>query len=57
MDSLIAIGTAAAVLYSLYSIWRIATGDVAAVSNLYFETAAVIIALILLGKTLETVSK
>jgi len=57
MDSLIAIGTAAAILYSLYSTLKIATGDFAAVSNLYFETAAVIIALILLGKTLETVSK
>jgi Cu+-exporting ATPase len=57
MDSLIAIGTAAAVLYSLYSTWRVAAGEVSAVSNLYFETAAVIIALILLGKTLETVSK
>jgi Cu+-exporting ATPase len=57
MDSLIAIGTAAAVLYSLYSTWRIVIGDFAAVDNLYFETAAVIIALILLGKTLETVSK
>jgi Cu+-exporting ATPase len=57
MDSLIAIGTAAAVLYSLYSTWRIATGDLGAAGNLYFETAAVIIALILLGKTLETVSK
>jgi len=57
MDSLIAIGTAAAVLYSLYSVWRIAAGDAMAADNLYFETAAVIIALILLGKTLETVSK
>jgi P-type Cu+ transporter len=57
MDSLIAIGTGAAVLYSLYSTVRIATGDSAASENLYFETAAVIIALILLGKTLEAVSK
>jgi P-type Cu+ transporter len=57
MDSLIAMGTAAAVLYSLYNTVRIATGDFAAAGNLYFETAAVIIALILLGKTLETVSK
>jgi Cu+-exporting ATPase len=57
MDSLIAIGTASAVLYSLYSTWRIASGDFAATGDLYFETAAVIIALILLGKTLETVSK
>ena len=57
MDSLIAIGTAAAVLYSLYSTVRIALGDVEAVKNLYFETAAVILTLILLGKTLEAVSK
>jgi Cu+-exporting ATPase len=57
MDSLIAIGTAAAVLYSLYSTLRILGGDPEAVKELYFETAAVILALILLGKTLETVSK
>ena len=57
MDSLIAIGTGAAVLYSLYSTARIAAGDASSAGNLYFETAAVIIALILLGKTLETVSK
>ncbi len=57
MDSLIAIGTGAAVLYSLYNTWLIWAGDMDAVSNLYFETAAVIIALILLGKTLEAISK
>jgi Cu+-exporting ATPase len=57
MDSLIAIGTGAAILYSLYSTARILAGDVSAAGNLYFETAAVIIALILLGKTLETVSR
>ena len=57
MDSLIAIGTAAAVLYSLWSTWKVAAGEVGAGSNLYFETAAVIIALIMLGKTLEAVSK
>jgi Cu+-exporting ATPase len=57
MDSLIAIGTAAALGYSLSSTARIAAGDPAAVSGLYFETAAVIITLILLGKTLETVSR
>jgi Cu+-exporting ATPase len=57
MDSLIAVGTAAAALYSLASTVRIAFGDFAAVGQLYYETAAVIIALILLGKTLEAVSK
>lgn len=57
MDSLIAIGTTAAIGYSLYSIYRIAAGDPGAVNGLYFESAGVIIALILLGKTLEAVSK
>ncbi len=57
MDSLIAVGTSAAVLYSAYNTWQIANGDVAAVEALYYETAGVIIALILLGKMLESVSK
>ncbi len=57
MDSLIAVGTGSALLYSAYNVWLIADGDAGAASNLYFETAAVIITLILLGKTLEAVSK
>jgi len=57
MDSLIAIGTSAAIIYSLYNIFEIITGNHMAVESLYFETAAVIITLILLGKTLETISK
>ncbi|MDR2793528.1 MAG: heavy metal translocating P-type ATPase [Treponema sp.] len=57
MDSLIAIGTSAAVIYSIYNIWQIVQGNVHAVESLYFETAGVIIALILLGKSLEAVSK
>ncbi|MDR2753533.1 MAG: heavy metal translocating P-type ATPase [Oscillospiraceae bacterium] len=57
MDSLIAIGTTAAVLYSLYNTWQIAAGNFKAVEALYFETAGVIITLILLGKSLEAVSK
>lgn len=57
MDSLIAMGTSAAVLYSIYSVFGIAAGDFRAVNNLYFETAGVIITLILLGKSLEAVTK
>ncbi len=57
MDSLIAIGTTSAIGYSLYSTWRIIQGDFMAVDRLYFETAGVIITLIMLGKTLEAVSK
>lgn len=57
MDSLIAIGTTAAIVYSLYSLYEIAGGNFHAVHGLYFETAGVIITLILLGKSLEALSK
>jgi Cu+-exporting ATPase len=57
MDSLIAIGTTAAAVYSAYNLFQIAGGNFHAVESLYFETAGVIIALILLGKSLEAVSK
>lgn len=57
MDSLIAIGTTAAVLYSAYNTIQIAKGHFVAVDHLYYESAGVIITLILLGKTLEAISK
>lgn len=57
MDSLIALGTTAALLYSGYNTWRIFRGDMHAVHKLYFESAGMIIALIMLGKTLESISK
>jgi Cu+-exporting ATPase len=57
MDSLIAIGTTAALLYSIYNTWQIANGAFAAVESLYFETTGVIITLTLLGKSLEAISK
>jgi Cu+-exporting ATPase len=51
MDSLIAIGTSAAMVYSLYATIRMQP------EHLYYETAGVIITLILLGKNLEALSK
>ncbi|MDR0765062.1 MAG: heavy metal translocating P-type ATPase [Synergistaceae bacterium] len=57
MDSLIAIGTSAALIYSFYSTYQILIGNFGAVEGLYFESAGVIITLILLGKYLEAVSK
>ena len=57
MDSLIAIGTSAAVLYSIYNTFQIINGDHGSAHSLYYETAGVIITLILLGKSLEAVSK
>lgn len=55
MDSLIAIGTSAAFLYSVYGVFQIINGNVH--FELYFEAAAVILALITLGKYMEAVSK
>ncbi len=57
MDSLIAIGTSSAMIYSIFSLFQLLGGDHMAVHHLYFETAGVILTLILLGKMLETVSK
>lgn len=57
MDSLIAIGTAAAVLYGIFATIKIIGGDTSYAMDLYFESAAVIITLITLGKYLEAVSK
>jgi P-type Cu+ transporter len=56
MDSLIGLGTGAAYVYGVYAVYRISQGETGLVTNLYFETAGVIIALILLGKFLEAVT-
>jgi Cu+-exporting ATPase len=57
MDSLIAVGTTAAIVYSTFGLIMILQGDMHYVHQLYFETAATIITLIKLGKTLEHRSK
>ena len=57
MDSLITIGTSAALVYSLYSLYLVANGDVMAVHHMYFESAGVIITLVLLGKYFEARAK
>lgn len=57
MDTLVAIGTFSALAYGVYSLIRIAMGDVSFAQNLFFESAAVVISLVLLGKYLEARSK
>ncbi|MBE6067806.1 MAG: copper-translocating P-type ATPase [Clostridium lundense] len=57
MDSLIAMGTSAAFLYGIFAIVQIFGGNVDYAYDLYFESAAVIITLITLGKYLESVTK
>lgn len=57
MDSLIATGTGSAIIYSLYGTYRIYNGDLHYAHALYYESGVVILALILLGKYLERISK
>ncbi|WP_250278953.1 heavy metal translocating P-type ATPase [[Clostridium] colinum] len=57
MDSLIAISTTSAFLYSLYNTINIINGNLHSVHSLYYETVGMVIFLILLGKYLETISK
>jgi len=57
MDSLIAISTLAAFIYGLFGIYKIDSGETEYAMHLYFESAAVILTLITLGKYLEAISK
>lgn len=57
MDSLVAVGTSSAFIYSVYSTVKLFMGDKHAVHHLYFESSAIIIALVLLGKFLESNSR
>ncbi len=65
MDSLIAVGSLASLVYGVFALFRMAYalghGDLATVEhyreNLYFESAAMILTLITLGKFLETRAK
>jgi len=57
MDTLVAIGTGSAFLYGVYASVMIYLGDTAFAQHLYFESAAVVITLVMLGKYLEAVSK
>ena len=57
MDSLIAVGTSAAIIYGLFAIYQIINGNIHYVHDLYFESAATIITLISIGKYLESLAK
>lgn len=54
MDVLVALGTSAAYFFSLFMLVKLGNGSK---GHLYFEAAAVIVTLILLGKILETRAK
>jgi copper-(or silver)-translocating P-type ATPase/heavy metal-(Cd/Co/Hg/Pb/Zn)-translocating P-type ATPase len=57
MDTLIAMGTSAAVIYGLYATYQVFMGDVHALHSLTYDSAATIITLISVGKFIESRSK
>lgn len=57
MDSLIALGSTAALVYGFYAMYKIGRGETEYAMHLYFESCATILTLITLGKYLEARSK
>ena len=57
MDSLVALGAAAGLVYSLIEMGLLAAGQVSGMPDLYFESAGMILTLVTVGKYLEERSK
>lgn len=57
MDTLVGIGVISSIIYSLYSMIMIAKGNNEYVHHLYFETAAIVIYFIKLGRYVDGISK
>ena len=57
MDSLVMIGSGASFLYGVITVYRMAYGDSSGIHDLYFESAAMILTLVTVGKYLEARSK
>lgn len=57
MDTLVAMGVITSILYSVYGMYMIAKGHHEYVENLYFESAAIVIFFIKLGRYIDGISK
>lgn len=57
MDTLVSIGVISSLVYSLYSMFMVIKGEHFYVENLYFESAAIIIFFIKLGRYIDGISK
>ncbi len=57
MDTLVLIGVTASMIYSIFSTFKIATGNMMYVEKLYFESAAIVIFFIKIGKYVEGENK
>ena len=57
MDTLVAIGVISSFAYSLYGVFMIFKGNLHYVMNLYFESSAIIIYFVKLGRYIDKISK
>ena len=57
MDTLVTMGVITSILYSIYGMYMIAKGHHEYVENLYFESAAIVIFFIKLGRYIDGISK
>ena len=57
MDTLVGIGVISSFIYSLYSMYMIINGKYTYVENLYFESSAIVIFFIKLGRYIDGISK
>ena len=57
MDTLVAIGVISSYIYSLYGIYKIVKGNSSYVENLYFESSAIVIYFVKIGRYIDRISK
>ena len=57
MDTLVTIGVVSSFIYSLYSMYMIIKGNMHYTMNLYFESAAIVIYFVKLGRYIDGISK
>lgn len=57
MDTLVTIGVATSFIYSIYNLVRLLMGQVNLVHNLYFESSAIVIYLVNLGRVIDASAK
>ena len=57
MDTLVSVGVASSFVYSLYNMYMVFMGNHHSVMNLYFETSAIVIYFIKLGRYIDSISK
>ncbi len=57
MDTLVSIGVLASFLYSLYNMFKVLTGHYDLLMNLYFESTAIVIYFVKLGRYIDGISK